>query len=143
MRLFERVSYIPNAILPARKTKQSAGYDFAVVEGGTIPPHSTKIFNTGIKAYMEDNEVLLIFVRSSTGIKRGITLANGTAVIDADYYNNEDNEGHIMLALCNNTGVPVAIESGENVAQGVFVKYLSTGETVLKERKGGIGSTNG
>ena len=143
MRLFARVSYIPNGILPARKTKQSAGYDFAVVEGGTIPPHSTKIFNTGIKAYMEDDEVLLIFVRSSTGIKRGITLANGTAVIDADYVDNEDNEGHIMLALHNNTDEDVMINDGDNVAQGVFVNYLSTGETVVKERKGGIGSTNG
>ena len=143
MRLFERVSYIPNGILPERKTQQSAGYDFAVVEGGVIPPHSTKIFNTGIKACMENDEVLLIFVRSSTGIKRGTTLANGTAVIDADYYNNEDNEGHIMLALHNNTDKAVTIDDGDNVAQGVFVKYLSTGETVLKERKGGIGSTNG
>lgn len=143
MRLFARVSYIPNAILPTRKTKQSAGYDFAVVEGGTIPPRSTKIFSTGIKVYMEDDEVLLIFVRSSTGIKRGITLANGTAVIDADYVDNEDNEGHIMLALHNNTDEVVTINDGDNVAQGVFVNYLCTGETVLKERKGGIGSTNG
>lgn len=143
MRLFERVSYIPNGVFPERKTKQSAGYDFAVVEGGTIPPHSTKVFNTGIKVCMEYNEVLLIFVRSSTGIKRGITLANGTAVIDADYYNNENNEGHIMLALHNNTDKAITIDKGEYVAQGVFVNYLSTGETVIKERKGGIGSTNG
>ena len=85
MRLFERVSYIPNGILPERKTKHSAGYDFAVVEGGVIPPHTAQIFNTGIKVCMEDDEVLLIFIRSSTGIKRGITLANGTGVIDAKY----------------------------------------------------------
>lgn len=85
MRLFERVSYMPNGVLPERKTKHSAGYDLAVFEGGVIPPHSTKIFNTGIKACMEDDEVLLIFVRSSIGIKRGITLANGTGVIDAKY----------------------------------------------------------
>ena len=143
MRLFERISYIPDGILPERKTKQSAGYDLAVVEGGVIPPHSTKIFNTGIKVCMEDDEVLLIFVRSSTGIKRGITLANGTAVIDADYYNNEDNEGHIMLALHNNTDEAITFVKGEHVAHGVFVNYLSTGETVLRERKGGIGSTNG
>lgn len=143
MRLFERVSYIPDGIIPERKTKQSAGYDLAVVEGGVIPPHSTKIFNTGIKVCMENDEVLLIFVRSSTGIKRGITLANGTAVIDADYYNNENNEGHIMLALHNNTDETITIDKGEHIAQGVFVNYLSTGETVLKERKGGIGSTNG
>lgn len=143
MRYFERVSYIPNGIIPVRKTKKSAGYDFAVVEGGVIPPHSTKIFNTGIKVRMEDDEVLLIFVRSSTGIKRGITLSNGTAVIDADYHNNEDNEGHIMLALRNNTDKPITIEDGDNVAQGVFVNYLYTGDTVTAERKGGIGSTNG
>ena len=143
MRLFEKVSYIPDGILPERKTQQSAGYDFAVVEGGTIPPLSTKIFNTGIKVCMEHDEVLLIFVRSSTGIKRGITLANGTAVIDADFYNNEDNEGHIMLALHNNTDKAITINDGERVAQGIFVNYLSTGETVIKERKGGIGSTNG
>lgn len=143
MRLFARVSYMPNGVLPERKTKHSAGYDLAVVEGGVIPPHSTKIFNTGIKACMEDDEVLLIFVRSSIGIKRGITLANGTGVIDSDYYNNEDNEGHIMLALYNNTDEDVTIDDGEYVAQGVFVNYLCIGETVVKERKGGIGSTNG
>lgn len=143
MRLFARVSYMPNGVLPKRKTKHSAGYDLAVVEGGVIPPHSTKIFNTGIKACMEDDEVLLIFVRSSIGIKRGITLANGTGVIDSDYYNNEDNEGHIMLALYNNTDENVTIDDGEYVAQGVFVNYLCTGDTVVKERKGGIGSTNG
>ena len=85
MRLFERVSYMPYGILPERKTKHSSGYDFAVYGGGIIPPHTTKIFDTGIKACMEDDEVLLIFVRSSTGIKRGITLANGTGVIDAKY----------------------------------------------------------
>lgn len=143
MRLFTRVSYMPNGVLPERKTKHSAGYDLAVVEGGVIPPHSTKIFNTGIKACMEGDEVLLIFVRSSIGIKRGITLANGTGVIDSDYYNNEDNEGHIMLALYNNTDEDVTIDDGEYVAQGVFVNYLCTGDTVVKERKGGIGSTNG
>ena len=85
MRLFERVSYMPYGILPERKTKHSSGYDLAVYGGGVIPPHTTTIFDTGIKACMEDDEVLLIFVRSSTGIKRGITLANGTGVIDAKY----------------------------------------------------------
>ena len=60
-----------------------------------------------------------------------------------DYYNNEDNEGHIMLALHNNTDEPITINGGEHVAQGVFVNYLCTGDNVVKERKGGIGSTNG
>ena len=60
-----------------------------------------------------------------------------------DYYNNEDNEGHIMLALHNNTDEPITINGGEHVAQGVFVNYLCTDDNVVQERKGGIGSTNG
>lgn len=140
---FEKVSYMDNGILPIRKTSSSAGYDFSVVEGGVIPPHSTRIFKTGIKAYMNSDEVLMIYVRSSVGIKHGITLSNGTGIIDADYYNNKDNEGHIMLALYNNTDEDITIKDGECVAQGVFLNYLVTGDTVVKERKGGIGSTNG
>lgn len=143
MRSFEKVSYIENGSIPERKTSNSAGYDFKVIEGGVIPPHSTKIFNTGIKAFMNPNEVLMLYVRSSIGIKRGVTLANGTGIIDADYFNNEDNEGHIMIALHNNTNDGVYIDNGETVAQGVFLTYLTTGDVVNTERKGGIGSTNG
>lgn len=140
---FEKVSYMDNGILPTRKTSSSAGYDFSVVEGGVIPPHSTRIFKTGIKAYMNSDEVLMIYVRSSVGIKHGITLSNGTGIIDADYYNNKDNEGHIMLALYNNTDYEVVVQNGERVAQGVFVRYYTAGDTVDNVRQGGIGSTNG
>ena len=140
---FEKVSYMDNGILPTRKTSSSAGYDFSVVEGGVIPPHSTRIFKTRIKAYMNSDEVLMIYVRSSVGIKHGITLSNGTGIIDADYYNNKDNEGHIMMALYNNTDKEVTIQDGERVVQGVFLRYYTSGEEITTKRKGGIGSTNG
>ena len=140
---FEKVSYMDNGILPTRKTSSSAGYDFSVVEGGIIPPHSTRIFKTGIKAYMNSDEVLMIYVRSSVGIKRGVVLTNNTAIIDSDYFNNSDNEGHIMLALYNNTDKEVVIKDGDRVAQGIFVRYYTAGDTVDNVRQGGIGSTNG
>lgn len=140
---FEKVSYMDNGILPTRKTSSSAGYDFSVVDGGVIPPHSTRIFKTGIKAYMNSDEVLMIYVRSSVGIKRGVVLTNNTAIIDSDYFNNSDNEGHIMLALYNNTDKEVVIKDGERVAQGIFVRYYTVGDTVDNVRQGGIGSTNG
>ena len=60
-----------------------------------------------------------------------------------DYYNNDDNEGHIMIALYNNTDEEVTIQDGERVAQGVFLRYYTSGEQIETERKGGIGSTNG
>ena len=100
------------------------------------------LVKTGIKAKFPSNEALFLFNRSSNP-KRGLYLATGVSIVDSDYYNNEDNEGHIMLALHNNTDEPITINSGEHVAQGVFVKYLCTDDNVVQERKGGIGSTNG
>jgi dUTP pyrophosphatase len=40
---------------------------------------------------------LQLALRSSTPKKKGLMLANGIGIIDADYYNNSDNEGHIMF----------------------------------------------
>ena len=143
LRGFERVSYIKDGVVPTRKTASSAGYDISVVHGGVIPPHTTKVFDTGIKAFMRPDEVLMIYIRSSIGIKRGLMLSNSTGIIDSDYYNNDDNEGHIMIALYNNTDEEVTIQDGERVAQGVFLRYYTSGEQIKTERKGGIGSTNG
>ena len=75
MRKFEVVSGFDNVKLPERKTKKSAGYDICILESADIPPHGQHIFSTGIKAYMEDDEVLMIYPRSSLGIKKQLTLS--------------------------------------------------------------------
>ena len=95
MRKFEVVSGFNNVKLPERKTKKSAGYDICVLESADIPPHGQHIFNTGLKVCMEDDEVLMIYPRSSLGIKKQLTLSNSVGIIDADFYNNPENEGHI------------------------------------------------
>lgn len=95
---------------------------------------------TGIKAYMQSNEVLLMAIRSSKGIKQGIRQANPPSIIDADYYNNPDNEGHIFFAVSNASIVfdqPVM-----PIAQGIFMEYLTGDDIVTNERTGGIGSTD-
>ena len=91
---------------------------------------------------MGDNEVLLLFVRSSIGIKKGLRLSNSTGVIDSDYYSNVSNDGNIGIALHNYTSEVVRIEKGERVCQGVFVPFLTadTGNTDTV-RNAGIGST--
>lgn len=142
MRKFEVVTGFENVKLPKRATKGSAGYDFCVLEGGVIPPHQSRIFTTGVKACMNEDEVLFLFIRSSLGIKKHLTLSNSTAVIDADFYNNPKNEGHILISLHNNSDVIQQIEAGERIAQGIFQKYLITDDDdVEAERNGGIGST--
>jgi len=81
-------------------------------------------------------------IRSSMAIKRHLALVNSTGIIDSDYYNNEDNEGHIMIALLNYGKETVSLEKGERVAQGIFSKYLITNDDdATGIRTGGIGST--
>lgn len=140
---FEVVTSFDKAIIPLRGTSGSAGYDFCSYEEVTIEPNQTIMIQTGIKAYMLDDEVLQIYPRSSLGVKKHLCLANSVGIIDSDYYNNENNEGHIMIPLFNFGNEPITIRQGERVAQGIFSKYLITDtDQVSAKRSGGFGSTN-
>lgn len=106
---------------------------------------SPTIVHTGIKAFMEDDEALDLYNRSSNPKKLGLVLANGVGLVDADYYNNENNDGEIMFAFYNFKPWSVTIKVGDRIGQGVFIKYLrpSVGLRIKdEERKGGLGSTN-
>lgn len=127
--------------IPVRATKGSAGYDISVPVNTTIVGHDTVVVPSGLKCSMNDDEVLLIFPRSSIGIKRGLRLSNSTGVIDASYYGNADNEGHMMIALHNYRDNDVFLDMGERVAQAVLIKYQTFGDVVDTERVGGIGSS--
>ena len=127
--------------LPERATMFSAGYDFRSLNEVTIAPRERATLETGVKAYMLDNEVLMLYPRSSLGIKKGVTLANGVAVIDGDYYNNAKNDGHILICLHNFSNEPQKIEAGERIAQGVFQIYKTLGDIPSDIRTGGTGST--
>ena len=128
--------------LPSRKTAKAAGYDFLAIEDVVIKPGEIKKIPTGFKAFMQNDEVLLIVVRSSMGFKYNVRMCNQVGVIDADYYNNCDNEGHIFVALQNEGNEEYVIKKGTGYAQGIFTKYLNCGDEVDTLRTGGIGSTN-
>ena len=128
--------------LPERSTKFSAGYDFKSLEDFDIEPNQVHIFKTGVKAKMDEDDVLLIFIRSSLAIKKGLQLANNVAVIDADYFSNPDNDGHIMIAIKNTSNEIVSIKKGDKIAQGMFTKYeITIDDRSSNERTGGTGST--
>ena len=131
-------------IIPQRKTSKSAGYDIAALidEDVYLTPGQSVNLATGLKACMEDDEVMLLFIRSSLGIKKGITLSNSCAVIDADYYSNHDNDGHFILNVINTSNEVQCIPARSRVAQAIFVKYLTVDDDkATGERIGGIGST--
>ena len=131
-------------VLPQRKTAKSAGYDIIALTDEDVYVHPGMSVNleTGVKACMEDDEVMLLFIRSSLGIKQGLTLSNSCGVIDADYYNNPDNDGHFILNIINTGNSVQRIPARSRVAQAVFVKYLTVDDdNATGERIGGIGST--
>ena len=131
--------------MPERKTELSAGYDFCLPEEVTLEPGKLQLVPTGVKAYMQAGEWLGMPIRSSMAVKKHLMLVNNVGIIDADYYNNADNEGHIMLALLNMGQEKVVLPKGERVAQGIFYTYLTADgdEKVAKSvRGGGFGSTS-
>lgn len=145
MRKFERVEYAPeDTILPTRATNNSAGYDFYSPEDFVIKPHGIYKFKTGVRAYMPNDEVLLINVRSSIGIRKNLVLLNTQGIIDSDFaFSTDENAGNIMVGLRNLSDVPVEIKKGERVVQGIFVKYqITDNDKPLSDiRTGGVGSS--
>ena len=136
-----------NINLPIRKTKYSAGYDIEAAEDVTIPSFkkgtNPTLVKTGLKAYMQDDEMLLLYNRSSNPKKKGLILANSVGVVDKDYYGNVDNDGHIMFAFYNIKDEDVEIKKGDAIGQAIFQKYLVTDDDAAEgERAGGFGSTN-
>jgi len=145
MRKFEVVTkYLNQGVtIPLRATDHSAGYDLASIEDVTIQPSEIKLIPTGLKAKMGQHEALFVFPRSSLAIKKGLMMSNGVGVIDADYYGNPDNEGHIMVPVINIKQEPVTITKGERIAQGIFLSYLKTEDDFAGNvsRLGGFGSS--
>lgn len=133
--------------LPERKTRCSAGYDIESAEDCVIPAFKPGIkptlIKTGIKAYMPDNEYLMLCNRSSNPKKKGLILSNSVGIVDADYYGNIDNDGAIMFAFYNVFAEDVEIKKGDIIGQAIFQKYeIVDGDNAEEERVGGFGSTN-
>lgn len=150
MRDFERISFeqfskdIKNDMelykkikIPQRDSDLTAGYDICILEDITIKPGEIIKLPTGLKAFFEKDEVLLLVLRSSMGFYHNIRLCNQVGVIDADYYNNKDNEGHIWISIQNEGDKTVELHKGDAVVQGMFMNYLITNsdETLKLERR--------
>ena len=159
--------------MPQRKTARSAGYDFVVAEDTLIQPYSyhtsnmgcamhyvpytldemakwTKelqakptLVSTGVKCKLETGTYLELSVRSSTPLKYWLILANGVGIIDADYYNNPDNEGEIFFQFINLSPFPIRLRKGDVIGQGIIKEYrITSDDKASGERTGGFGSTS-
>lgn len=170
VRGFEKVSTFEDINLPERATKHAAGYDFEAANDVVIPSIfksgiatalkvalnkeeallneellkqvKPTLVGTGVKAYMGEDEFLQLCNRSSNPLKNFLLLGNGVGIIDSDYYNNENNEGHIMFQFINFGLKDLTIKKGERIGQGIFLSFLKAdGDESEKTRTGGFGSS--
>ena len=120
----------------------SAGYDFFAIEDVTIPAKKLTRVMTGVKCELMSNQVLILANRSSNPSKKGLILANGIGVVDADYYGNPDNDGEMGFEFYNILDEDIVIKKGEKLGQGIIMKFDKTEDDyVIKTRESGWGST--
>lgn len=124
--------------IPSRETKSSAGYDFESVIDFVLRPGEIKTIPLGIRAAMNEGEVLFLIVRSSMGFKYNVRLCNQVGVIDKDYYNSSENEGHMWIKLENRGNKDYVVKKGDRICQGIFMPFLTVDneEEIKKERTG-------
>lgn len=156
MRKFEKVSYgeykkatgkdldsYNSYKLPIRKTKNSAGYDFESIIEFTLKPGESIKIPLGIKVIMNSDEMLMLVNRSSFGFKYNVRMCNQIGIIESDFYNNEENEGHMYIKLQNEGEKDFEVKLKDRICQGIFVKFLIVDdeEEIKNKRSGGLGST--
>ena len=121
-----------------RQTKNSAGADLSASVDVVIPPQAIILVPTGewLDTGVDiDGLFYLLAARSSLAYKKGLLLANGVGIIDADY------KDEIKVMLYNSTDNPVLIQRGERIAQLIPTTYLALYPSLEQERDGGFGST--
>ncbi|MBR4609016.1 MAG: deoxyuridine 5'-triphosphate nucleotidohydrolase [Erysipelotrichaceae bacterium] len=129
-------------VLPKRATSGSAGYDFYSPFTISLKPGESIRVPSGIRCRIDDGYVLEIYPRSSLGFKYQMGLLNTTGIIDADYY-NADNEGHIIVGIVNRGDKTLLINAGDRFVHGIFKRYYLAEETEIDTlRHGGFGSTD-
>lgn len=137
----EKRKTVGSVTLPTRGSSTAMAYDFYANDNYTVAPYAIVKVWTDVKAYMQENECLILNVRSSMGGK--FMLANTQGWIDQDYYSNEGNDGNIGIFLMNISDEVQTINKGDRIGQGAFFNFLvaDSGNT-NNVRKGGFGSTN-
>lgn len=139
---FEKVSRFDEVKLPERATENSAGYDFFAPDDTLLPAKSLTRVMTGVKCQLDPFLFLMLANRSSNPNRKGLYLANGVGIVDADYYNNPDNEGEIGFEFYNNSDEDVEIKKDEKIGQGIIIAYYrSIDDNATGSREGGFGST--
>jgi dUTP pyrophosphatase len=132
----------PDVPLPRYATAGSAAFDLAAADDVAVAPGAMALVPTGLVIEVPSGMFLAIFARSSTPLRRGLMVANGVGVIDADYCGPQD---EVKVAVLNVTSAPVTVRRGDRIAQGIFlpapaVTWEET-DSLGPSSRGGFGAT--
>jgi dUTP diphosphatase len=131
----------PSVPLPAYSTAGAAAFDLAAAETVDVPPGQIRLIGTGLVIGVPDGHFLAVLARSSTPLKRGLVVANGVGVIDADYCGSDD---EVKVQVLNVTQATVTVSRGDRIAQAIVLAAprveFEEVETTAPSR-GGFGST--
>lgn len=128
--------------MPYRATMTSAGYDLFSPIDIVVKPNAVELIWTNVKATFNSDEVLMLFVTSKMG-KNRVMIANGTGIIESDYYSNESNDGNLGIMLYNFGDTDYVVKKHDKIGQGIFLKFLKVDDekAPTNKRVGGFGST--
>lgn len=147
LRIHRTVKDVP---LPQRMTERSAGLDVYASETVTIPPNKVVLISTGLIIEAPRDTHIKLFIRSSLAVKKQLTLANNTGIIDEDYCGPEDVLKVAVYRLPTaDSETEITIEKGTRIGQILFERtdypHIEWDEQdtpdFAGDSRGGFGST--
>lgn len=137
-----RIKRVDSAIpLPEYKTAGAAGFDLSSRKMVEIAPKTLQFVPLNVIVELPPGHMMLLAARSSLP-KKGLMLANGVGIGDADFCGPED---EYQALLYNYSENPAIVEKGERIAQGIIMKVehaeLDEVEEMNSPTRGGVGST--
>ncbi len=127
--------------LPTYATTGSVGFDLYSRLDQHISGRSLALLPANVIVQTPPGYMLLLTMRSSTALRKGLLMPNGVGVVDQDYSGEGD---ELLLSVYNFRDEAVTVQRGERIAQGIFVPVAQAQWHEIEDvgqGRGGFGST--
>ena len=127
--------------LPTYATAGSVGFDLLCREDTEIAPRTVELIPSNVIVRIPAGYMLMLTLRSSTPLRKGLLIPNGVGIIDQDYCGEGD---ELRVQVFNFREEAVMVKRGERIAQGIFIPVTRVSWNEVDEMgkgRGGFGST--
>jgi dUTP pyrophosphatase len=127
--------------LPTYATAGSVGFDLMCREDIEIAPRTVELIPSNVIVKIPAGYMLMLTLRSSTPLRKGLLIPNGVGIIDQDYCGEGD---ELKVQVFNFRDEAVTVSRGERIAQGIFIPVMGVRWHEVDEMgqgRGGFGST--